>query len=116
MSIENIKRVLRNPFTLLALYLIYSSGAGAQTAEDIVKAEKTFSETCGYCHITGVGPALKGRNLPPEIFIYFARHGNQGMPAFRPSDISDEDLNILAEYLSKSEMPVTTPTKAGNSQ
>lgn len=116
MSIENIKKTLRNPMALLALYLIYSGSAGAQSAGDVARAEKTFSATCGYCHITGVGPELKGKNLPPEIFTYFARHGNQGMPAFRPSDISDQDLSNLAEYLSKSKAPTVTTGNTGNSQ
>lgn len=64
---------------------------------------EAYNQVCGYCHEGGVvGPALKGRNLPPEFFIALARNGSRAMPAFSASFIDDKTLREVADYLSKS--------------
>lgn len=83
----------------------------AQSAEQAASAQRTYARTCGYCHTTGVGPALLGRNLPVALSSYFARHGNRAMPAFKPTDISDAELAELAEYISQS--GPASPSNAG---
>ena len=68
--------------------------------------EEVYVKVCGYCHEAGrVGPELKGRDFPPEIFSTFARHGPLAMPSFRTSEIDDRSLNALSEYLAKAPAP-----------
>ncbi|BBA32544.1 P-cresol methylhydroxylase cytochrome subunit [Methylocaldum marinum] len=61
-----------------------------------------YAKICGYCHDTGVGPGIKGRQLPPEYTGLIVRQGLGAMPAFRSSVIDDKALQALAEYISKS--------------
>lgn len=69
--------------------------------------EQVYVKVCGHCHETGVGPALKGRGLPAEAFAPIARHGLLAMPAFRASEIDDQALQALGEYLAKAPAPTT---------
>jgi mono/diheme cytochrome c family protein len=48
-----------------------------------------------------VPPQLDKRtDLTPEVVKYFVRHGVSVMPAFRKTEITDAQLNDLANYLS----------------
>jgi len=69
--------------------------------------EGTYARTCGYCHGANVGPVILGRNLPPEAIEAVVRSGRGAMPAFRPTEISEEELTALADWVSKS------PPRAG---
>ena len=62
---------------------------------------EVYAKVCGYCHDTGVAPALLGRGLPPPLVMVFARNGNRAMPAFRAAEIDDAALAKVAEYISK---------------
>lgn len=49
-----------------------------------------------------VPAALEERtDLTPEVVSYFVRHGINAMPAFRKTEISDEDVKALAAYLTR---------------
>jgi mono/diheme cytochrome c family protein len=61
--------------------------------------EQVFHDTCYLCHTTGVSPSLTKQPLPFETLLYIVRHGSNGMPAFRPTEISDKELHNLADYL-----------------
>jgi len=61
--------------------------------------EQVFHDTCYLCHTTGVSPSLTNQPLPFETLLYMVRHGSNGMPAFRPTEISDKELRNLADYL-----------------
>ena len=60
-----------------------------------------YAKVCGYCHEAQVGPQIRGRDLPAAYIHAVVRNGNRAMPAFRPSEIDDESLAKLAEYISK---------------
>ncbi|MBA1200396.1 cytochrome c [Pseudomonas capeferrum] len=64
-------------------------------------AEEVWSDTCTYCHTTGIGPELRGRQLPPAMIQAFARYGVRQMPAFSESEISDAELATLANWISQ---------------
>lgn len=52
----------------------------------------------------GQKPALleERTDLTPEAVAAFVRHGGGGfMPAFRPTEVSDEDLKALGAYLAR---------------
>ena len=59
-----------------------------------------YSKICAYCHEERVGPRIRKRELPPEYIQAVVRSGNRAMPAFRPSEIDDDSLKKLAEYIS----------------
>lgn len=61
---------------------------------------EVYAKVCGYCHEQGVGPAIRGRALPPVYIRTIVRNGNRAMPSFRASEIDDESLAKLAEYIS----------------
>ena len=51
----------------------------------------------------GSKPALLERrsDLTPELVKFYVRHGQGIMPFFRPTEVSDADLDALAAYLSR---------------
>jgi mono/diheme cytochrome c family protein len=64
--------------------------------------EVVYATTCGYCHGKNVGPVIRGRGLPAESIIIQVRHGQNGMPAFRPTEITKSELDALAKWISTS--------------
>ncbi|MCS3731518.1 c-type cytochrome [Bradyrhizobium betae] len=64
-----------------------------------------YSKICTYCHDVGVGPVIKGRQLPPETITQVVRRGLIEMPAFPVSFIDDKSLQDLAKYISQSAAP-----------
>lgn len=82
--------------------LFVVSPAWSQSANDWESGEQIFDKVCQYCHTHDVGPVLTGRSLPPEYFATIARNGLRAMPAFKPTELSSEDLAKVANYLSES--------------
>lgn len=64
--------------------------------------EVVYAKVCGYCHGRNIGPILFGRNLDTDMIKAVARHGRNGMPAFRPTEVSKAELDALATWVSKS--------------
>jgi mono/diheme cytochrome c family protein len=64
--------------------------------------EALYSKTCGYCHGKNIGPVIRGRGLPAEAIMRQVRHGQNGMPAFRPTEITNSELDALATWISAS--------------
>jgi mono/diheme cytochrome c family protein len=64
--------------------------------------EEVYAKTCGYCHGKNVGPVIRGRALPAEAVVMIVRHGQNGMPAFRPTEITNSELDKLAAWISAS--------------
>ena len=62
---------------------------------------EVYTKVCALCHETNTGPAIRGRGLDPMYIRLIIRNGYRAMPAFRASEIDDEVLEKLAEYISK---------------
>lgn len=62
-----------------------------------------YAKICAYCHEAHVGPQIRNRGLPAAYIRTIVRNGNRAMPAFRSSEIDDESLAKLADFLSKKE-------------
>lgn len=69
---------------------------GSRTPDEI------YAKTCGYCHGRNVGPIILGRALPAESVKYIVRHGQNGMPAFRPTEVKPSELEALALWIEES--------------
>ncbi|HRP98118.1 MAG TPA: cytochrome c [Rhodocyclaceae bacterium] len=80
--------------------------AAAQTAiaeqGALERGEHVYTKVCSYCHDAGVGPEIRGRQLPASYIEHVVRHGYRAMPAFRPSEIDDQALAGVVEWVSAS--------------
>lgn len=90
-----------------------SAAFGAETAP--ATAERVYAKWCGPCHDPGPGhpgtqrlewslgkdkAVLRRRtDLDPEFVKYMVRNGRMKMPALRPTEISDAELDALADLL-----------------
>jgi mono/diheme cytochrome c family protein len=83
----------------LVVYGLTLTRASAQSADQWQSGQQIYENVCQYCHINDVGPVLTGRDLPALYFKSIARSGLNGMPAFKPTELSDKDLDKIAEYL-----------------
>ena len=86
-------------------------------ATGLERGRQVYEQWCIICHGEGVGMAgteslarkYRGLDIPalladredlyPETTKMFVRTGVKSMPYFRKTEISDEDLELLAEYL-----------------
>ena len=87
-----------------------------------VRAKQVYDQWCSICHADGVGmagtdslkrrfmmgriegisPILEERtDLTPEYVTYVVRNGIKSMPYFRKTEVSDSDLELIAEYLAR---------------
>lgn len=88
---------------LVALAAPAIAGQKLGETQPIREPETIYAKTCGYCHGRNVGPIILGRALPAESVKYIVRHGQNGMPAFRPTEVKPEELDALAAWIEKSE-------------
>lgn len=80
------------------------------------QGKQVFQKWCSACHGPGVRtpgtsalavkygkdqPAVleQRKDLSPDVVKYFVRQGVSIMPSFRKTEISDGELNALADYL-----------------
>jgi len=71
-------------------------------AQPLRTPDQIYAKTCGYCHGRNVGPIILGRALPAESIKYIVRHGQNGMPAFRQTEVKPSELDALAAWIEKS--------------
>ncbi|MDV6344055.1 MULTISPECIES: cytochrome c [unclassified Nitrosomonas] len=62
-----------------------------------------YAKICAYCHEADVGPQIRNRELPATYIRTIVRNGNRAMPAFRSSEIDDESLAKLVDFISQKE-------------
>lgn len=110
----------RAVLTLAAL--LAASGASAQAAGDAERGRARFEHSCEPCH--GDGPGDDGRTMLPgtdalrikyngtlpalierrtdltaDVIRVFVRRGTWSMPPFRPTEITEADIQDIAAYL-----------------
>ncbi len=90
----------------------------AEPPDGYAGGRAVYAKWCAPCHDPGVihpgtnaltvkykgvkpGVLLEWRDLSPESVRYLVRHGISVMPQFRKTEISDEDLDALARFLSR---------------
>ncbi len=84
------------------LYLACINPVLAYSKDEWKSAAQIYASTCHYCHDTGVGPVLMGRQLPASYIEIRVRNGFNAMPSFKPSEIGVSDLGLLAKWISES--------------
>jgi mono/diheme cytochrome c family protein len=112
--------------SLAFVFAIACSGvAVAQESASVERGRALFGHSCAPCHGDGVGddgramlpgtdalrikyqgalPALLERrtDLNVEAIRTFVRRGTWSMPPFRPTEITDSDIEDIAAYLRQS--------------
>ncbi len=93
---------LKNLFVFITASLLsfYSTVLYADAAGQWHDGPHVYVKICSYCHDTGIGPEIKGRNLPPEYISSIVRNGFRAMPAFRAAEIDEEALLKLSNHVS----------------
>jgi mono/diheme cytochrome c family protein len=108
---------------LMSVALLSFASIAARAADaDVEAGKQLFARKCAECHAPGFGhpgtqqlgwtrgdkgAVLEARtDLVPAYIAAIVRNGLFEMPAFRPTEITDEQLKQLGAYLSKS--PATT--------
>ena len=76
----------------------YSAGA-ARTPQQV------WDATCHACHDTGVAPMLFGKHPAPDQVKSMVRNGGMQMPPISTDQVSDDELNALATWLSQHDAP-----------
>ena len=107
---ETIRERVTATFILVSLLAIGGVSGGAWAAPRQAPEQgfawkdgaEVYNKVCALCHETSVGPTIRGRSLDPTYIQLIVRHGSRAMPAFRASEIDDQSLEQLAEYVSKS--------------
>lgn len=105
--------------------VLAAGAASAQDAATVQRGKAAFDYSCAPCHGRGPGndgakmlpgtasltmkykgskPALleERTDLPGPVLRAFVRNGSFAMPAFRKTDISDDDIAAIAAYLAQS--------------
>jgi mono/diheme cytochrome c family protein len=114
-------RLVLPALTVLAL----SASSAVAWGQDVARGQAKFEHSCAPCHGDGVGddgramlpgtdalrikyqgalPALleKRTDLNADAIRTFVRRGTWSMPPFRPTEISDRDIEDIAAYLRQS--------------
>ena len=100
---------------LTCLVAVLSLAALPAAAADAAPGKAAFDQHCSECHAPGVGhpgtqmlgwtrgpdqAVLEQRKTLTQAYVTFvARHGLAEMPPFRPTELSDADLQSIARYL-----------------
>lgn len=92
--------ILRLVASCAALAIV--TAAHADNSAQRLNGQEVYDKVCAYCHDTGIGPVLTGRQLPTEYVHTIVRIGNRAMPSFRESEISDDMLKRVAQLISSS--------------
>lgn len=114
-------RLVLQGLTAIALLSL----GGLAQAQDADRGKAKFEHTCAPCHGDGVGddgrkmlpgtdalrikyqgslPALieKRTDLNVDAIRTFVRRGTWSMPPFRPTEVSERDIQDIAAYLRRS--------------
>jgi mono/diheme cytochrome c family protein len=111
--------------TLAFAALVLASWAAGASAQDAERGKAKFEHTCAPCHAAGVGddgramlpgtdalrikyqgslPALleQRTDLNADAIRTFVRRGTWSMPPFRPTEVTERDIQDIAAYLRQS--------------
>ncbi|CAI8969188.1 p-cresol methylhydroxylase [Pseudomonas jessenii] len=104
---------------LIVLMMLAGLAVASEPAKQAVPAHRgkqIFDQWCGICHAASprmpgtaslaakyggsLPAALEERtDMPPAFIEHFVRKGVLIMPAFRKTEITDADLELLVDYL-----------------
>lgn len=86
--------------------LLACSGVHAQSAGEWSSPEQLWRATCRYCHDNAIAQELRGAGLASQAIVTAVRVGPKAMPSFAPSQISNQELEQLAQWLVTQKAPI----------
>lgn len=108
---------MKNPYrTFLAAAAIALTASAGANAADAPSDKTLFTTRCGMCHQTnGMGVSILSRrpadaskglleartDLSAEFVYTVARVGTGNMPRISRAEVSDEEMRLIALYLSR---------------
>jgi len=109
---------LRGVLGGVAASALAASTFAAEPVDPHATGRAVYSKWCAPCHDPGIthpgthaltvkyqgvksGVLLEWRDLSPAVVKVLVRHGISVMPQFRKTEISDPELDALADYLSR---------------
>ena len=66
------------------------------------RGEALFDRHCNKCHVGGeaaLGPGINDKPLPKFLMHTQVRVGMGAMPSFKKDEISDEEVDLILDYL-----------------
>ncbi|HTW38254.1 MAG TPA: cytochrome c [Steroidobacteraceae bacterium] len=89
----------------VAVACLLATAARAQSAGEWRSSHELWRRTCGYCHNDRVARELRGTGISAPLLISAVRSGPGGMPSFAPSEVSDAELEQLAQWIAAQRKP-----------
>lgn len=108
---------------LVGLAIVAAAPAfGADAPGDVARGKAAFEHTCAMCHgrdirpdhmlagtaslqakYRGAEPALleERTDLAASYVMFIIRHGDEAMPFFRPTEVTNQQLHDIAAYLTR---------------
>jgi mono/diheme cytochrome c family protein len=78
------------------------AGAFNPTDERLKRGEQLFDRHCNKCHVNGeaaLAPGINDKPLPKFLMHTQIRVGMGAMPAFKANEISDDEIDLILDYL-----------------
>jgi mono/diheme cytochrome c family protein len=78
------------------------TGRTLEHRTDLAEGRRVFMQQCHTCHPggeAGLGPAINNKPLPRSLIKFQVRHGLGVMPAFKAEQLTQAELDAVAEYL-----------------
>jgi 4-cresol dehydrogenase (hydroxylating) cytochrome subunit len=98
------KRVLVAGLT--ATILAAGFPALASLAADTARPpQKVWDAVCAACHTAGPGPAILGMHIPADRVKAVIRNGGLEMPPISVDQVSDDELDAIADWVSAHDKP-----------
>ena len=103
---------------IAALGMMAAPAVAQDQADEHAAGRAVYTRWCAPCHAAGVthpgthaltvkyqgvkpGVLLEWKDLPAGTVKFVVRHGISVMPQFRKTEISDQELDALAKFLSR---------------
>ncbi|HXZ68733.1 MAG TPA: cytochrome c [Alphaproteobacteria bacterium] len=67
--------------------------------------QQVWDGTCHACHDTGAAPVILGQHIPPDRVKAIVRNGGLQMPPIGTDQVSDDELEALAAWVSAHDAP-----------
>ena len=115
-TVMQIRSGLISCLSIMGLAIAPGSTALAQQNHDLERGQAVYEHWCSHCHAEGRGhpgtqslqikydgslPAVltQREDLTPEVIKTFVRQGVLSMAPFRKTEITDEELDDMAAWL-----------------
>jgi 4-cresol dehydrogenase (hydroxylating) cytochrome subunit len=98
------KRVLFGGLAATVLAAAFPA-ALVHSADAARSPQQVWDAVCAACHTAGPGPAILGMHVPADRVQAVVRNGGMEMPPISVDQVSDDELEPLAKWVSEHDTP-----------